>query len=78
MARVTPDFRLTLNPEEVAEAFEVSLPVVMDPARHRREGREWKGVWRTFYAIDADGRYIWGATAGIIRHLYECLSGEAG
>jgi 8-oxo-dGTP pyrophosphatase MutT (NUDIX family) len=76
VARIAPGFALARNPDEVAEIFEVPLPLLMDPAKHRRDGREWKGVWRTFYAIDAEGRYIWGATAGIIRHLYECLSGD--
>jgi 8-oxo-dGTP pyrophosphatase MutT (NUDIX family) len=74
VARITPDFVLNLNPEEVDEVFEVPLSHVLDPAMHRREGREWKGIWRSYYAISFEERYIWGATAGIIRHLFERLA----
>ncbi len=74
VAQVTPEFVLTLNSDEVDEVFEVPLQHVLDPDMHRREGREWKGIWRSYYAISYEERYIWGATAGIIRHLYERLA----
>ena len=45
----------------------------MDPANHRLDEREWQGRRRQFYAMPHDGRYIWGATAGILRNLYEKL-----
>jgi hypothetical protein len=32
---------------------------------------EWKGVVRSFYTITYQGYNIWGATAGMIRNLYE-------
>jgi 8-oxo-dGTP pyrophosphatase MutT (NUDIX family) len=72
---VEPPFALTINPHEVDEAFETPLAFLLDPANHRREGREWKGVYRTYYAMPFGDRYIWGATAGIIRNLYERLAG---
>ena len=31
------------------------------------------GTAREFYAMSHEGRYIWGATAGILRNLYEKL-----
>lgn len=74
VALVEPPFSLTLNPSEVAAAFETPLSFLLDPANHRREGREWKGVFRTYYAMPFEDRYIWGATAGIIRNLYERLA----
>ena len=36
VALVQPDFELTLNPFEVADAFEVPLAFLMNPANHRR------------------------------------------
>lgn len=72
---VEPPFSLTINAHEVDEAFETPLSFLLDPANHKREGREWKGVYRTYYAMPFEGRYIWGATAGMIRNLYERLAG---
>ena len=72
---IAPPFELTINPHEVDEAFETPLAFLMDPANHRREGREWKGRYRTYYAMPFGDHYIWGATAGMIRNLYERLSG---
>lgn len=73
VALVEPPFTLTLNPGEVDAAFETPLSFLLDPANHKREGREWKGHFRTYYAMPFGDRYIWGATAGIIRNLYERL-----
>lgn len=75
VALVEPAFSLTLNPLEVDAAFEAPLSFLLDPANHRREGREWKGLYRTYYAMPFGERYIWGATAGMIRNLYERLAG---
>lgn len=73
VARVSPSYTLNLNHNEVAEAFEVPLGFLMDPARHELHSREWKGRLRRYYAMPYEGRYIWGVTAGIIRNLYERL-----
>ncbi|MGB7036724.1 MAG: CoA pyrophosphatase, partial [Xanthobacteraceae bacterium] len=71
LARVKPDFALTLNPGEVVEAFEVPLAFVMTPANHQRKTRDWNGMQRDYYAIPFENRYIWGITAGILRNLYD-------
>ena len=73
VALVDPGFTLTINPHEVAEAFEAPFAFLMDAANHRLEERVWQGVARKFYAMPYEGRYIWGATAGIVRNLYERL-----
>jgi 8-oxo-dGTP pyrophosphatase MutT (NUDIX family) len=70
---VRPGFLLTLNEDEVEDAFEVPLAFVMDKANHSRESREWQGRTRHFYTMPYGDRYIWGLTAGIIRMLYERL-----
>jgi 8-oxo-dGTP pyrophosphatase MutT (NUDIX family) len=71
LARVKPDFTLTLNPHEVVEAFEVPLAFVMTLDNHQRKTRDWNGLQRDYYAIPFENRYIWGITAGILRNLYD-------
>jgi 8-oxo-dGTP pyrophosphatase MutT (NUDIX family) len=71
LARVEPDYQLTINPAEVADAFEVPLSFLMHPANHQRLKRDWKGIERHYYAMPFGERYIWGVTAGILRNLYE-------
>ena len=73
---VAPGVELTLNPGEVADAFEVPLSFLMNPANHRRGSRIWQGVERTFFEMPYQGRYIWAVTAGILRVLYEQLYGD--
>ena len=70
---VKPDFMLTINEDEVDDAFEVPLSFLMDPANHNRESRLWQDKERFFYTMPFGDRYIWGITAGIIRTLYERL-----
>ena len=43
-----PDFKLTLNPREVTETFEVPLDFLMTPENHQRRCREWKGIQREY------------------------------
>ncbi|HEV3394669.1 MAG TPA: CoA pyrophosphatase [Xanthobacteraceae bacterium] len=71
VARIAPEYRLTLNPSEVADAFEVPLAFLMDAQNHALHSRDWKGVTRRYYAMPFGERYIWGVTAGILRNLYE-------
>jgi 8-oxo-dGTP pyrophosphatase MutT (NUDIX family) len=71
VARVAPDYSLTLNADEVADAFEVPLAFLMEPSNHQRKTRDWKGIERAYYAMPFGERYIWGVTAGILRNLYE-------
>jgi 8-oxo-dGTP pyrophosphatase MutT (NUDIX family) len=73
VALVAPGFELRLNPSEVSEAFEVPLAFLMDPANHQRHTREWRGRQRSFYAMPYGERYIWGATAGMLKNLQQRL-----
>ena len=70
---VRPDFRLSINPDEVDDAFEVPLAFLMDPRNHTRDSRIWQERERYFYTMPFGERHIWGVTAGIIRTLYERL-----
>jgi 8-oxo-dGTP pyrophosphatase MutT (NUDIX family) len=73
VALVTPPFEILVNAEEVHDTFEVPLEFLMQPENHQRHSREWRGTTRHFYAMPWNERYIWGATAGIVRSLYEKL-----
>ena len=71
VARVKPGFTLTINHAEVVDAFEVPLAFLMNPANHQIHSKEFRGMERSYYAMPYAERYIWGATAGILRVLYE-------
>jgi 8-oxo-dGTP pyrophosphatase MutT (NUDIX family) len=71
VARVRPGFTLKINAAEVDDAFEVPLAFLMNPANHQIHSKEFRGMERSFYAMPFAERYIWGATAGILRVLYE-------
>ena len=71
VARVRPGFMLRISPAEVDDAFEVPLAFLMNPANHQLHSKEFRGLERFYYAMPYGERYIWGATAGILRVLYE-------
>jgi len=71
---VNPAYTIQPDPFEVAEVFEVPLAFLLDPANHRRDSRIYKGTKREFYAMPYGEYYIWGATAGMIRNLYDVLA----
>ena len=71
VARVRPGFPLNINHSEVDDAFEVPLAFLMNPANHQLHSKEFRGMERSYYAMPYAERYIWGATAGILRVLYE-------
>jgi 8-oxo-dGTP pyrophosphatase MutT (NUDIX family) len=78
VALVSPHHKLTLNPHEVADAFEVPLEFLMNPAHHRRHHIERDGLRREWFSMpymEGDRqRFIWGATAGMLRNLYRFLA----
>lgn len=80
VAAVEPGFSLQANPAEVADVFEVPLAFLMNPAHHARHEFEFQGHLREWFSmpwLDAQTgqeRYIWGATAGMLRNLYRFLS----
>lgn len=70
---VSPDFALTLDDNEVAGTFEVPLPFLMNPDNYQFHTRTIAGRDRHFYAVPYEGRFIWGATAGILRNMHQRL-----
>jgi 8-oxo-dGTP pyrophosphatase MutT (NUDIX family) len=75
IAFIEPGFELTPDPREVAEVFETPLDFLFDPANHHLHEGEWRGRKGRYYEMPYQGRRIWGATAGMIRALYERLYG---
>jgi 8-oxo-dGTP pyrophosphatase MutT (NUDIX family) len=75
---VPPDLPLQPNPGEVAAVFEVPLAWLMQPANHRHHLWEDQGVHRRWvsmpYPDGPDERYIWGATAAMLRNFYRFLA----
>jgi 8-oxo-dGTP pyrophosphatase MutT (NUDIX family) len=77
VALIEPTMSLNPNPHEVADVFEVPLSFLMNPAHHRWHRYEQDGVSREWlsmpYEQDGQERYIWGATAGMLRNFYRFL-----
>jgi 8-oxo-dGTP pyrophosphatase MutT (NUDIX family) len=73
VAFVQPDFPVVLDEREVLEVFEVPLQFLMDEANHQKHSRAWRGRQRTFYAMPYGERYIWGATAGMLKNMQQRL-----
>lgn len=82
VALVKPDFTLAPNAFEVADVFEVPLEYLMNPAHHQRHSFELEGVIREWFSMPYQDliaghikqRFIWGATAGMLRNFYRLLS----
>ncbi|CAG9165147.1 putative Nudix hydrolase NudL [Cupriavidus laharis] len=76
---VRDGFTLRPDASEVADVFEVPLAFLMDPSHHERRLFRWVDGERMFYAMpfprEGGGhRFIWGATAGMLRNLYHLLA----
>ena len=70
---VEPPFSLVTDPIEVADAFEVPLAFLLDPANQQRHHRMIGTLRRDYWAIPFGERYIWGATAGMLKNLFDRL-----
>jgi 8-oxo-dGTP pyrophosphatase MutT (NUDIX family) len=74
VALVEPPFTLTVDPNEVDEAFEVPLDFILDPANRQQDSYDFQGVIRHFYVFRYGERNIWGATAGMLVNLAEIFA----
>jgi 8-oxo-dGTP pyrophosphatase MutT (NUDIX family) len=78
VALVQPDFTAAPDPFEVAEVFEVPLAFLMDPRNHQRRAIDTPLGERSFYAMPYDDagteRFVWGATAAMLRNFYRFLA----
>ena len=71
---VEPPFELALDTFEVAAAFEAPLAHFLDPRRYERREYRFRTRHRHYMAIPFEGRYIWGATAGMLYSLARMLA----
>ena len=70
---VQPQEEYVLDEFEVADVFEVPLHFLLDPANHQIRLCQSEQGGRRFYSIPYENRFIWGATAGMLRNLYHLL-----
>ena len=76
VALVRDGFVLTPAPREVDEVFEVPFAFLMNAQNRETHARDWQGHKRKYYAYPYGDRYIWGATAGMIKNLDDRLNGH--
>lgn len=73
---VTPGFTVRADPREVADVFEVPLEHFLDEVNHKIDSRQYQGRERRYYAMPYGERYIWGATAGMLKNLHFILTAQ--
>ena len=71
---VTPGFTVRADPREVADVFEVPLEHFLNEVNHQIASRQYQGRERRYYAMPYGERYIWGATAGMLKNLHFILT----
>lgn len=76
VALLRDGYTLAPHDHEVADIFEVPLAFLMTEANRETHSREWQGLTRRYYAYPFGDRYIWGATAGMIKNLKDRLYGD--
>jgi 8-oxo-dGTP pyrophosphatase MutT (NUDIX family) len=70
---IRPPYRTEPDPFEVQDIFEVPLAHFLTPGNYQRRRYVLEGLDRRYLAIPYGGRYIWGATAGMLYSLYQLL-----
>ncbi|MEP6970740.1 MAG: CoA pyrophosphatase [Betaproteobacteria bacterium] len=78
VALLRDGFSVERNAYEVDDIFEVPLAYLMNPAHHRHHVVDIHGVRREWmsmpYQQGTTERFIWGATASMLRNFYRFLS----
>jgi 8-oxo-dGTP pyrophosphatase MutT (NUDIX family) len=78
VATISPDYIALLDPGEVADAFEVPLAFLLDPANLAIHTLELRGRQRDVLEYRYPAQRIWGATASILFNLRERLQATRG
>jgi 8-oxo-dGTP pyrophosphatase MutT (NUDIX family) len=63
--------------EEIEKVIEVSWASLTDPGNFRVEHWEQDGVVRPVYFYECQGATIWGATARIVKHYLDLVTGAS-
>ena len=72
---IEPPFEVKPDPHEVAAVFEAPLGHFLDARNYQRREYRFRGRHRHYLAVPHEGRYIWGATAGMLYSLARMLAG---
>ena len=70
---IEPPFEIKPDPFEVDAVFEAPLEYFLTPGNYQRREYRFRGRHRHYMAIPFEGRYIWGATAGMLYSLCRIL-----
>ena len=68
---VSSTCHLEIDRREVDEVFEVPLKYLMSEHNHQKHSRIWQGENRAYYAMPYGDKFIWGATAGMLKNFYD-------
>lgn len=68
-----PPLNLKPDPFEVADIFEVPLDFIVQRTNYHRHRTDWYDTTREIHSISYRGKFIWGATAGILAMLADFL-----
>lgn len=72
---IEPPIEIKPDPFEVEAVFEAPLEYFLDANNYQRREYYFRGRHRHYMAIPFEGRYIWGATAGMFYSLCRMLRG---
>jgi len=72
---IRPPYPVKADPFEVQDIFEAPLAHFLDPSNYQRRGYFMDGVDRRYLAVPYRGRYIWGATAGMLYLFHQLWRG---
>lgn len=70
---IEPPLALKPDPFEVADVFEAPLAHFLAAGHYQRREYRFRGRHRHYMAVPYEGRYIWGATAGMLYDLCRML-----
>jgi 8-oxo-dGTP pyrophosphatase MutT (NUDIX family) len=73
---VEPGFDLSIDLNEVEQAFQVPLAFVLDPLNCTRQSAIFRGRRRSFFVIQYQDQTIWGATAAMLVNFSQRLLGN--
>jgi len=68
---VEPQTKLTIDQHEIVGVFTVPLAAILAGDGIYEDAEMTKVRGRTSYALDFDGRHIWGLTARILKHFVD-------
>jgi len=72
---IEPPYRVNPDPFEVQDVFETPLVHFLNPSNYQRRRYDLDGLVRKYLAVPFQGRYIWGATAGMCYFFFQLLRG---